>query len=128
MSKQAPNFYDQVYAVVRRIPRGKVTSYGRVAQMLGRPRAARAVGYALNALKDKGDQPAYATIPWQRVVNSQGRISIVNREHGAQYQAELLREEGVIVSQDLRINLDVYLWNGLHLVEIDDILSNQSLS
>ncbi len=128
MSKQAPNFYDQVYAVVRRIPRGMVSSYGRIAQMLGRPRAARAVGYALNALKDKGDQPAYVDIPWQRVVNSQGRISIVNREHGAQYQAELLREEGVIVSQDLRINLDVYLWKGLHLVEIDDILSNQSLS
>jgi methylated-DNA-protein-cysteine methyltransferase-like protein len=126
MSKQTPNFYEQVYAVVRRIPRGKVTSYGRVAQMLGRPRAARAVGYALNALKDKGNQPAYANIPWQRVVNSQGRISIVNREYGAHYQAELLREEGVEVSQDLRIDLDTYLWEGLHLVEIDDILSKQS--
>ena len=128
MSKQAPNFYEQVYAVVRRIPRGKVTSYGRVAQMLGRPGAARAVGYALNALIDKGKQPAYANIPWQRVVNSQGRISIVNREYGAQYQAELLREEGVLVSQDLRIDLDIFLWEGLHLVEIDDILSKQSLS
>jgi len=131
MSKQAakaPNFYEQVYAVVRRIPRGKVTNYGRVARMLGRPRAARAVGYALNALKDKDDQPALARVPWQRVVNSQGRISIVNREHSAQYQAELLREEGVVVSQDLRINLDIYLWEGLHLVEIDDILSSQSLS
>lgn len=128
MGKQASNFYEQVYAVVHRIPRGKVTSYGRVAQMLGRPRAARAVGYALNALKDKAKQPAYANIPWQRVVNSQGRISIVNREYGAQYQAELLREEGVVVSQDLRIDLDIYLWEGLHLVEIDDILSDQSLS
>lgn len=128
VSKQTPNFYDQVYAVVRKVPRGKVTSYGRVAQILGRPRAARAVGYALNALKDKGDQPGFAPVPWQRVVNSQGRISIVNREHGAQYQAELLREEGVVVSQDLRINLDIYLWEGLHLVEIDDILSGKSLS
>jgi methylated-DNA-protein-cysteine methyltransferase-like protein len=127
MSKQTPNFYEQVYAVVRRIPRGKVSSYGRVAQLLGRPRAARAVGYALNALKDKGGQPAFEKVPWQRVVNSQGRISIVNREHGAQYQAELLREEGVVVSQDLRINLDIYLWEGLHLVEIDDMLSGQSL-
>jgi methylated-DNA-protein-cysteine methyltransferase-like protein len=129
MSKQAakaPNFYDQVYAVVRRIPRGKVTSYGRIAQMLGRPKAARAVGYALNALKDRDDQ--IAKVPWQRVINSQGRISIVNREHCAQHQAELLREEGVVVSQDLRIDLDVYLWEGLHLVEIDDILGSQSLS
>ena len=128
MSKQTVNFYEQVYAVVRRVPRGKVTSYGRVAQMLGRPRAARAVGYALNALKAKKEQPTSEKVPWQRVVNSQGRISIVNREHGAQYQAELLREEGVVVSQDLRIDLDIYLWEGLHLIEIDDILSGQSLS
>jgi methylated-DNA-protein-cysteine methyltransferase-like protein len=128
MSKQTTNFYEQVYMVVRRIPRGKVTSYGRVAQMLGRPRAARAVGYALNALTDKKDQSTFVKVPWQRVVNSQGRISIVNRENSAQYQAELLREEGVVVSQDLRINLDFYLWEGLHLIEVDDILSGQSLS
>jgi methylated-DNA-protein-cysteine methyltransferase-like protein len=116
------NFYEQVYAIVRRIPRGKVTSYGRIANMLGAPNAARAVGYALRALKDKGDDPNYADIPWQRVINSQGRISIVNPEHGAQEQARLLREEGVEVSQELRIDLDVYLWPGLHWLEIDDIL------
>jgi methylated-DNA-protein-cysteine methyltransferase-like protein len=120
------NFYEQVYAVVRRIPQGKVSSYGRIATMLGRPRAARAVGYALNALRDKQDDPAYQNIPWQRVVNSQGRISIVNRDNSANYQAELLRKEGVEVSEDLKIDLDVYLWGGLHLVEIDDILKNQS--
>ncbi len=128
MGKPKGNFYEQVYAVVRRIPRGKVTSYGRVAEMLGRPRAARAVGYALNALKDKQSDPNYHDIPWQRVINSQGRISIVNREHSANQQAEILRSEGVVVSQDLRISLDIYLWEGLHLVEIDDILSDQSLS
>jgi methylated-DNA-protein-cysteine methyltransferase-like protein len=116
------NFYEQVYAVVRRIPRGKVTSYGRVAKMLGSPNAARAVGYALRALKDKQDDPAYGDIPWQRVVNSQGRISIVNREFSAQLQAELLREEGVAVSEDLQIILDKYLWVGLHWLEVDDIL------
>ncbi|MCA9950188.1 MAG: MGMT family protein [Anaerolineales bacterium] len=119
-----PNFYEQVYAVVRRIPQGKVSSYGRIANMLGRPRAARAVGYALNALSDKKDDPAYADIPWQRVVNSQGRISIVNREQSANHQAELLRAEGVAVSKKLRINLDIYLWEGLHWVEIDDIMKN----
>jgi len=118
-----PNFYEQVYAVVRRIPRGRVTSYGRVAQMLGAPNAARAVGYALRALKDKSDE--YADVPWQRVVNSQGRISIVNREHGAQRQAELLRAEGVDVSQDLRINLDRFLWSGLHWLEVDDIIKGK---
>jgi methylated-DNA-protein-cysteine methyltransferase-like protein len=120
-----PNFYEQVYAVVRCIPSGQVTSYGRIANMLGAPNAARAVGYALRALKDRGDDPAYTDIPWQRVVNSQGRISIVNREYGAQLQAELLREEGVVVSEDLRIDLDRYLWSGLHWPELDEIIKGK---
>jgi len=120
----AKNFYEQVYAVVRQIPRGKVTSYGRIAAMLGTPNAARAVGYALRALKDKEGDPAYADVPWQRVVNSQGRISIVNREYGAKLQAQLLRAEGVAVSDDLRINLDIFLWSGLHWLEIDDLLDH----
>jgi len=116
-----PNFYEQVYAVVRRIPRGRVTSYGRIAAMLGAPNAARAVGYALRALKDKDDDD-FEPVPWQRVINSQGRISIVNREHGAQRQAEILREEGVEVSEALYIDLEKYLWAGLHFLEIDDLL------
>lgn len=117
------NFYEQVYAVVRCVPVGKVTTYGRVAQMLGRPRAARAVGYALNALKDK---PAlHHDVPWQRVVNAQGRISLVNREFSANQQAELLRQEGVEVDEQLRLDLERYLWAGLSLLELDDILSAQ---
>jgi methylated-DNA-protein-cysteine methyltransferase-like protein len=116
------NFYEQVYRVARRIPAGRVTSYGRIAAMLGRPNAARAVGYALQALKDKQNNPAYADIPWQRVINGRGRISIVNREYGAEEQARRLRAEGVAVSDDLQIDLEKYLWEGLHWLEIDDIL------
>lgn len=127
MQKEGPNFYEQVYAVVRRIPRGKVTSYGRIAKMLGRPNAARAVGYALSALKDRQNNPRYNDVPWQRVVNSQGRISIVNREFTTNRQAALLRREGVAVSEELRIDLDEYLWEGLHLLELDDILSGRGL-
>jgi len=117
-------FFVQVYRVTQRIPAGKVTSYGRIAQMLGRPRAARAVGYALSALQDAGSGALYtsATVPWQRVVNSQGRISIVNRTHTAAEQARLLREEGVMVDETGRVDLNLYLWEGLHLVELDDIL------
>jgi methylated-DNA-protein-cysteine methyltransferase related protein len=115
------NFYRQVYAVVRRIPSGKVTSYGRIAQMLGAPNAARAVGYALRALKD--DDGRHSDVPWHRVINSQGRITIVNREAGAQQQAELLRAEGIVVDEQLRIDLSVYLWAGLHWLEIDDLLT-----
>jgi methylated-DNA-protein-cysteine methyltransferase-like protein len=123
VSEGSPNFYEQVYAVVRRIPRGQVTSYGRIAEMLGRPRAARAVGYALSALKDRQDDPTYGDAPWQRVVNAQGRISIVNREFTAQRQADLLRAEGVAVDDKLRLDLDAHLWPGLSLIEIDDIIS-----
>jgi len=116
------SFYEQVYAVVRRIPAGKVTSYGRVAQLLGRSNAARAVGYALNALRDKPADPDFDPVPWQRVINAQGRISIVNQEHSAQEQASLLRAEGVEVSEDLRIDFERYLWGGLHWLEVDDII------
>ena len=123
------SFYEQVYAVVRRIPAGTVTSYGRIAQMLGRPNAARAVGYALSALKDKRDEDEeaddYDDIPWHRVINSQGRISIQNREYSAQQQARLLRSEGVRVSEDLHIDLSEFLWEGLHWVEIDDIMREE---
>lgn len=119
------NFYEQVYAVLRRIPVGKVTSYGRVAQMLGRPNAARAVGYALSALKDQQQEEVYGDIPWHRVVNSKGRISIKNREFTARQQAKLLRAEGVPVTEELKIEgFEECLWEGLHWVEIDDILGD----
>lgn len=119
------NFYDQVYAVVRCIPPGKITSYGRIARMLGRPRAARAVGYALNALKDHHQDQNFEPVPWHRVINAAGRISTVNRELTANRQADRLRDEGISVNEDLTLNLDRYLWAGLSLMEIDDILNGK---
>lgn len=123
MDGKAPDFYQQVYAVVRRIPRGRVSSYGRIARMLGRPNAARAVGYALAALatKRETDPP----IPWQRVINHAGRISTPDMDGGASLQMKLLRAEGVTVSDDLRVDLSIYLWEGLHLVDIDDIIAGR---
>lgn len=120
-----PNFYEQVYAVVRQIPRGKVTSYGRVARMLGRPRAARAVGYALNALPDKRNDPEFEPVPWQRVVNHVGIISVRNRDDTPSRQAELLQQEGVAVDDDLRLsNFKQDLWEGLSIVELDRIMTS----
>ena len=126
MNTNSPGFFEQVYKVVRHIPPGKVSSYGRIAAMLGHPRAARAVGYALSALR-KPNQEGYtsANVPWQRVVNSQGRISIRHREATANKQAEILRSEGVTVAENGRIDLNIYLWEGLHLVELDDILQGR---
>ena len=124
MATTTSRFYEQVYAVVRRIPRGRVTSYGRVAKMLGRPKAARAVGYALAALGSKReDRPP---VPWHRVINSVGRISTPDMDGSANLQAQLLRAEGVAVTEDLRVDLRVYLWDGLHLIEIDDILAGRA--
>ena len=123
--RKGANFYDEVYAVVCRIPAGKVTNYGRIARMLGRPRAARAVGYALNALKDK-PTGLHAEVPWQRVVNSQGRISIRNREVSAELQVQLLRDEGVTVSDTFIITpFAQFLWSGLSIAELDQIINHK---
>lgn len=123
MNANRPDFYRQVYAVVRRIPRGRVSTYGRVAAMLGHPNAARAVGYALAALgnKAKADPP----VPWHRVINAAGRISTPDMDGGANQQMKLLRAEGIVVSDDLRVDLSIYLWDGLHLLDIDDIIAGR---
>lgn len=106
-------FYQKVYAVVRQIPAGQVTSYGRVATMIGHPGAARQVGYAMSALKNRVDDPEFQDIPWQRVIGHDGKIVIKGGEGGRHYQAELLREEGVVVGNDLTVDMGAYLWEGL---------------
>ena len=119
----APNFYEQVYAVVRRIPRGRVTSYGRVARMLGRPNAARAVGYALGALGDRQRGPHSPQVPWYRVINSVGRISTPNTDGGAE------TIETVPVTIGLRDNRYTQITGGLaegDVVQIGDALPVQS--
>lgn len=99
------NSYDEIYGVVRRIPRGQVSSYGRVAALAGRPGAARLVGYALHALRlGPGDE-----VPWWRVVNHTGFIS--NRYEPA-LQRELLAAEGVTVDEADRVDLRRHLWDG----------------
>jgi methylated-DNA-protein-cysteine methyltransferase-like protein len=97
--------YLKIYAAVEQIPTGKVTSYGEVASYVGLFRGARIVGWALKAL------PAESTIPWQRVVNKEGVITIIN-PHITQYvQKELLEKEGVPVFEDegrWRVNKSVW--------------------
>ena len=68
--KAPSSTYQAIYATVRRIPKGRVTSYGQVAAVAGLVNAARQVGYALHAL------PTGSTVPWHRVVNAQGAISL----------------------------------------------------
>lgn len=120
-SKPSP-FYQKVYAVVRQIPPGQVTSYGRVARMLGADGAARQVGYAMSNLKERGDDPPYNDIPWQRVLGHDGKIVIKGSDHGRIRQAEILREEGINIGPDLKVDIDEYLWEGLLPHEVDEII------
>jgi methylated-DNA-protein-cysteine methyltransferase-like protein len=92
-----------VYEIVRRIPYGRVASYGQVAAIAGSPGSARQVGYALAAL------PASSIAPWHRVLNAQGAIS--PRPGGAAITQRLrLEREGVAFGQDGRVDLGTYGW------------------
>lgn len=101
------NFYFRVYNLVRRIPKGKVATYGQIAVLLGSPRASQQVGWALNCLKPG------TTVPWQRVINHEGRITIENARATKELQASLLRAEGVEVQfreGNYWVNVDRYQW------------------
>jgi len=90
MIRAADCFFGRVYALVREIPRGRVVTYGQVAVMLGVPRGARAVGWALRALPADLAPP----VPWHRVVGAGGRIS-PRLGPGPQVQRRLLEAEGI---------------------------------
>ena len=92
-----------VYALIRRIPRGKVATYGQLAALLGYPRAARAVGYALKRCPPD--------IPWQRVLNARGGISLRTNVSGMVTQRILLAREGVPLRNG-RADLTRFRWAG----------------
>lgn len=85
------SFNEQVYQVVQRVPAGRVTTYGDVASVLGNPRLARHVGWALARLSTERAK----VVPWQRVINAQGRISGRGEVVRADLQLTLLQEEGI---------------------------------
>lgn len=102
-----PRFYRLVWRVVRRIPRGRVATYGQIAAILGQPRGARAVGMALGALR-----PGVADdVPWQRVINAAGRCS--HRDgFMAGVQRDLLEREGVVFDARGHVDLGRVRWAG----------------
>ena len=96
--------YSRIYAVVRRIPRGRVATYGQVAELARLPGHARQVGYALHAL------PGGTAVPWHRVLNARGALSL-RREPGAELTQRLLLErEGVRFDARGRVNLTKVRW------------------
>jgi methylated-DNA-protein-cysteine methyltransferase related protein len=96
--------YAVIYRVVSRIPRGRVATYGQVAELAGLDGHARQVGYALHAL------PSASGIPWHRVVNSFGEVSKRSDSDSDELQVELLRAEGVVFDTAGRIDLRRFRW------------------
>jgi methylated-DNA-protein-cysteine methyltransferase-like protein len=95
--------YERIYAVVRRIPPGRVTTYGHIARVVGGC-SAQMVGFALAGLSPETD------VPWQRVINAKGRISPRGGGPGAFLQREILEEEGVQFDAENGIDFEVYGW------------------
>jgi methylated-DNA-protein-cysteine methyltransferase-like protein len=105
MAEEAP-LYQQIYDVVRSIPPGKVASYGQIAKIVGRC-SARMVGYALAALKTSD---ALKDVPWHRVINARGRISVHGDGLGNAIQEQLLRQEGVEFDAQGCVDWEVVGW------------------
>ncbi len=103
MTRPRPStLYRRIYAVVAQIPRGRVVTYGQIARLVGC--GARQVGYALAA------SPEGLGLPWQRVINSQGRVSPRRDAHGHLFQQLLLEREGVRFDGSGRIDFGVFGW------------------
>ncbi|MDB2464021.1 MAG: MGMT family protein [Flavobacteriaceae bacterium] len=98
------DFFERVYKVVRKIPHGRVTTYGAIAKSIGAPQAARTVGYAMNASHNLPDVPAH------RVVNRNGMLTGKHHFPGRDTMQRLLAQEGVMVEQDCVVNFKELLW------------------
>jgi methylated-DNA-protein-cysteine methyltransferase-like protein len=108
-----PGFNARVYALVRLVPPGHVTTYGDIAGLLGSRRVARQVGYALAALTDP-------EVPWHRVINAQGRVSFKGDPVRSGEQRSRLEAEGVVFDAGERVDLAAVRWTfpGLELPEL----------
>lgn len=105
MNSNRQPLYQRIYNVVRQIPLGKVATYGQIAKIADRC-TARMVGYALSALQQEDN------VPWQRVINSQGKISPHGHGLGSLLQRELLEAEGITFDLQGKIDLNTYGWLG----------------
>lgn len=99
------NTFTKIYEVVKRIPRGKVCTYGQIALLVGNPRLSRVVGYALHVNPEPG------VIPCHRVVNRNGEVSRAFAFGGENMQIQLLEDEGVEFVAG-KVPLDKYMWFG----------------
>jgi methylated-DNA-protein-cysteine methyltransferase-like protein len=99
-------FFDQVYAVVRLIPKGRITSYGAIANYLGTKRSSRMVGYAMN-----GSHKIKPKVPAHRVVNRNGLLTGKHHFGSATMMEEMLKKEGIKVKKDQVIDFKKLFWD-----------------
>jgi methylated-DNA-protein-cysteine methyltransferase-like protein len=104
LQSRSVNRYSTIQAVVKRIPRGKVATYGQVAELAGLDGHARQVGYAMHNLPERSD------VPWHRVVNAKGEISPRSAGDSHELQRMLLEAEGVEFNRNGRLDLETYRW------------------
>jgi methylated-DNA-protein-cysteine methyltransferase-like protein len=104
MEITSDNFFERVYAVARRIPYGKVTSYGAIAKVLGSARSARMVGWAMNAAHNLEDVPAH------RVVNRKGLLTGKHHFDGTNLMQQLLESEGIVVIDNQIMDFESVFW------------------
>ena len=96
--------YARIYGAVRRIPRGRVATYGQIAQLAGLPGHARQVGYALHAMATD------RAVPWHRVINARGEVSVRSEPGSDHLQRALLEDEGIVFDRAGRVALARYQW------------------
>jgi methylated-DNA-protein-cysteine methyltransferase-like protein len=105
IAKSADSGWQRFYDAVRKVPRGKVATYGQIAELAGLPGYARQVGYALAAIGRN------TTVPWQRVINAQGRVSMRSSGQGSTIvQQQALEREGVVFGAGGRVSLERFGW------------------
>ncbi|MGB4594562.1 MAG: MGMT family protein [Anaerolineaceae bacterium] len=106
MASEDLNVFEEIFAVVRQIPRGKVATYGQVGKLAG-GFSGRVAGFAMASLRwrNEGD------VPWQRVINRLGKLSLKSFDGGL--QRSLLEEEGVLFDSHAAIDLAKYQWDGI---------------
>lgn len=102
--KADQNFFERVYAIVKQIPEGRVTSYGAIAKALGAARSARMVGWAMNAAHNLEDVPAH------RVVNRVGMLTGKHHFDGTNLMQQLLENEGIEVVDNQIVDFQKYFW------------------
>ena len=98
--------FSEVYKIVRKIPKGKVASYGQIAVICGEPRGARVVGYAMAAC------PESESVPCHRVVDQKGRTKSAFDTYAPGTQRALLEAEGVGFREDGTVDMGKYQWDG----------------